>query len=160
QSQQFTASVNGTTNTGVTWTLSGPGSISATGLYTAPASITSAHNVTITATSAADPTRFGTATVSLTMPLNVSVPVTPANVKLSHSQRQQFSAVVVGTTNVAVNWATTPAIGSLSAAGLYSAPPSVTAAQSVTVKATSTADPTQFGLATILLSPTPSSPTP
>ena len=56
ETQQFTATVAGNNNTGVTWTInpSSTGSISATGLYTAPASIPSTQVVIVKATSLAD----------------------------------------------------------------------------------------------------------
>jgi pro-kumamolisin-like protein len=70
QQQQFAASVTGTANQAVTWSIASvapataaPGTISATGLYTAPATVTSAQ-VTIKATSA-DGTASGTAKVTL-----------------------------------------------------------------------------------------------
>ncbi|MBV8570189.1 MAG: hypothetical protein JO319_06235, partial [Acidobacteriaceae bacterium] len=51
----------------VTWSVSGPGTISSTGLYTAPATApSSAQSVTITATSTANPSI--TASVTLTIP--------------------------------------------------------------------------------------------
>ena len=50
--QQFTASVANTSNTAVTWTAS-PGSISSTGVYTAP-NVSANTAVTVTATSVAD----------------------------------------------------------------------------------------------------------
>ena len=67
QTQQFAASVSGSLNTAVTWSLSPTvGTISSKGLYTAPASITSAQAVTITATSVADSSKSASALVSLT----------------------------------------------------------------------------------------------
>lgn len=65
--QQFQASVKGTSNTYVDWTLNPPtaGTISSTGLYTAPAVINADMAVTITATSQAAPTKLGTASVLL-----------------------------------------------------------------------------------------------
>ena len=69
QTQQFTAQVSGTSNQNVTWSLSpagaASGAISTGGLYTAPASISSALTVTVKATSA-DGTASNTATVYLT----------------------------------------------------------------------------------------------
>ncbi|MBL0312145.1 MAG: PKD domain-containing protein [Holophagaceae bacterium] len=59
--QQFTASVTGSANTAVTWTATG-GTVSATGLYTAPAT---AGTYTVTATSAADTTKSASATVTV-----------------------------------------------------------------------------------------------
>jgi hypothetical protein len=65
QTQQFTSTVIGSTNTGATWTVSGGGSVSSAGLFTAPASITSSGTATVTATSQADSTKSQTATVTL-----------------------------------------------------------------------------------------------
>lgn len=73
--QQFTATVTNVTNTTVTWSVNGihggntsVGTISKTGLYTAPNLVPSAGSVTIQATSQADPAKSGTASVSLTYP--------------------------------------------------------------------------------------------
>jgi len=69
QSQQFTATVTGTSNTGVSWTTtpSNVGSIGATtGNYTAPAQITSPQTLTVTAASAADSSKTGNAMVTVT----------------------------------------------------------------------------------------------
>jgi hypothetical protein len=49
--QQFTATVNATTNQSVTWAVSGGGTIDATGLYTAPATVPNQSTATVTATS-------------------------------------------------------------------------------------------------------------
>jgi regulation of enolase protein 1 (concanavalin A-like superfamily) len=60
QQAQFTATVSGNANTVVTWSISpaGLGSISASGLYTAPASLPiGPQSVTINAVSVADPTK-------------------------------------------------------------------------------------------------------
>jgi len=70
--QQFAASVTGTFNTAVTWTASGTGctgaacgTISPSGLYTAPATAPSPATATITAASQADPTKSASATVTI-----------------------------------------------------------------------------------------------
>lgn len=62
--QTFTASVAGSANTAVTWSVqeAGGGTVSASGLYTAPATPGTYH---VVATSAADPTRSATATVTV-----------------------------------------------------------------------------------------------
>jgi hypothetical protein len=64
--QAFTATVVGTSNTAVTWSVqpggSAGGTISAEGVYTAPGS---PGTDTVVATSVADPTRQGTATVTV-----------------------------------------------------------------------------------------------
>ena len=61
QQQQFTANVINAINTAVTWTISpsGAGTISATGLYAAPANIASQQTVTVTATSQTGPDQVG-----------------------------------------------------------------------------------------------------
>ena len=59
----FTASVSGTTNQGVTWSVNGVGAIDPnTGLYTAPST---AGTATVTATSVKDPTESASATVTI-----------------------------------------------------------------------------------------------
>ncbi len=75
--QQFIAAVTGATNTGVNWSLQSAlpgtgcagaacGSITAIGVYAAPASAPSPNAVTVTATSVADPTKSASATVAVT----------------------------------------------------------------------------------------------
>ena len=59
--QQFTATVSGTSNTAVTWKANG-GAVSSGGLYTAPAT---AGTYSVTATSVADPTKSASASVSV-----------------------------------------------------------------------------------------------
>jgi len=75
ESQQFTATVSGTSNTSVTWSVNGitggngtVGTISASGLYTAPATAP-ASGVTVTATSAAASTAAGNSAVTVQAPL-------------------------------------------------------------------------------------------
>jgi Putative Ig domain len=64
--QQFTATVNGTSQTSVTWTASA-GTINSTGLFTAPA-VTANTNVTITATSLANSASTGSASLTVAAP--------------------------------------------------------------------------------------------
>src|ERR1039458_4174458 len=79
--------------------------------------------------------------------------MTPPAAPLTASQTQQFVAAVSGLSNTAVNWSVSPAVGTVSSTGLYTAPASVSGAQTVTVKATSAADPTQSANASIALAP-------
>jgi hypothetical protein len=66
QTQQFTATVSGTNNVAVTWTIaSGPGSITPGGVYSAPPLVSASATATVLATSAADPTKSASATVTL-----------------------------------------------------------------------------------------------
>ncbi len=74
-----------------------------------------------------------------------AVSVTPSTAALRASQTQQFTA------STAVSWSLSPAVGTISASGLYTAPSSISTGQTVTVKAASTADPNNFATATITL---------
>jgi hypothetical protein len=142
QIQQFTAAViGGSGNTAVTWTLSpNLGTISTSGLYTAPATIVTApQTVLVTATSVADATKSASAIITLLVP--VSVTITPAATKLFPGQAQQFTATVTGGTgNTAVFWTLSPNVGTISTAGLYTAPATVDAQQTIVVTATHTMD--------------------
>ncbi len=62
--QQFTATVTGSDNKVVTWRVQGAGSVTAAGLYTAPAAVPGSAPQVI-AQSSADPTKSGTATVTV-----------------------------------------------------------------------------------------------
>jgi hypothetical protein len=76
QTAQFTPAIAGSTNTAVTWTLTPPiGSISATGLYTPPTGFFTSRSFTVTATSAADPTRSASVPVTLTPSTSGTVPI-------------------------------------------------------------------------------------
>src|SRR4029077_7390295 len=80
----------------------------------------------------------GTAQVSL---VPISVIVTPSSVILSPGGTQQFCSTVLGAANTAEPW-TPPSLGTITAGGLYTAPPSITASQTVTVKACTVVTPT------------------
>ena len=154
QQQQFTATVTGTSNTAVTWSVSqGPGSISTSGLYTAPSTITNPQTATVKATSVADGTTATTAVVTLNPPTSITVTVSPSTATLTASQQQQFTASVTGTTNTAVTWSISQGPGSISTSGLYTAPSMITSMQTATVEAISAADGTTAGTATVTLNP-------
>jgi hypothetical protein len=152
QSQQFTATVTGTANSGVTWSLSSAvGTVSSSGVYTAPASIASPQTVTVTTTSVADSSKTATAVITLLQTITVSL--SPYTVSLAPSDTQQFTPTVSGTSDTAVTWSLSPSVGAISSAGLYTAPSSILTPQAVTVTAQSVADPTKSANAAINLSP-------
>jgi GH35 family endo-1,4-beta-xylanase len=156
QNQTFTTAVINSTDTTVTWSLSPAiGSVSSTGVYTAPATIASSQTVTLTATSVADSTKKALATVILNPPVSVSL--NPGSTTLTPSQNQAFTAAAMNSTNPAVTWSLSPAIGSLSSTGVYTAPAIISSSQTVTVTATSISDSTKKALATIFLNPPVSS---
>ena len=111
QTQQFTTGQSSSGGSGVTWSLTpaGTGSIDATGLYTAPATVATQQSVIVTAASNTGTTETATATVTL-LPL---VAVTPTTASLSGGQTQQFAAVANGL----VTWSITPSSAGLSRDG-------------------------------------------
>ncbi len=163
--QTFTATVTNTTNTAVTWQVNGVpggnstvGTISASGLYTAPATVPSPATVTVTAASVADPTRSGSAQVTITAPPPpVTVTVAPATTTVQTGGSQAFIATVTNTTNTAVTWQVNgvgggnTTVGTISAAGIYAAPATVPSPATVTVTAASAADPTRSGSAQVTI---------
>ena len=154
QTQQFSATVAGSLNTSVSWSVNpAVGTISSGGLYSAPAALGTPQTVTVTATSAADPSKKATASVTVVPPVHVTV--SPSTASLAPSGTQQLTAAVTGTTNTAVTWSASPAVGTISSGGLYSAPATVLSATSVTVTATSAADSTKSATAVIALTPPP-----
>jgi hypothetical protein len=158
KTQQFTATVAGTANTAVTWSVSPTvGTISSGGLYTAPATMGSAQTVTVTATSVVNTSKKATATVTITPPVQVSV--MPLQASLTTAQTQQFTATVAGTTNTAVAWSVNGVsggnrtVGTISSAGLYTAPASLSSPLSVTVSATSQQDQSKSAAASVMVTP-------
>jgi hypothetical protein len=142
--QQFTAAVSGSSNTGVTWSATA-GSITSSGLWTAP-TVTASTAVRVTATSVASSTSAASASVTVNpsaVPVSVAVNITPGSALVASNGSVQFSATVTGSTNTAVTWKA--GFGSISASGLYTAPASGTD----TVIVTSQADPTKAASATV-----------
>ncbi|MGE5570031.1 MAG: DUF4082 domain-containing protein [Rhodospirillales bacterium] len=80
---------------------------------------------------------------------SVSVSVSPDAVTLGQSQSQQFTATVTGTSNTSVSWSHSPALGTLTDTGLYTAPAGATG--TVVITATSVADPSKSDTAVVTL---------
>ena len=86
----------------------------------------------------------------------VVVSISPASGSLYAGQTQQFNAMVINAVNTSVTWSISPAgTGTVSSAGLYTAPSSNTSLQTVTVTATSVADNTKSASSTVTLYPSP-----
>jgi hypothetical protein len=147
--QQFSATVTAdiTPSAGVTWSAT-VGTITASGLYTAPTPVTTATAV-ITATSKTDPTKTVTITVTLN-PISVAITTTP--VAMVAGATQTFAATVTNdvTPSAGVTW--TASVGAITAAGVYTAPTPVTTA-TATITATSKTDPSKSNTATVTLTP-------
>ncbi|MCX7942884.1 MAG: Ig-like domain-containing protein [Deltaproteobacteria bacterium] len=156
KTQQFTATVKNTSNQEVTWSVYGGasnGTITQTGLYTAPANVPNPNIVSIIATSKADPTKSGGAQVVIAPPIQVSI--TPAEAKLALRESKLFTASVYNTNNTNVTYSVVEgaAYGSVNASGNYTAPNRIFDKVVVTVRATSQADNTKFADAKVYLFP-------
>src|SRR4029077_12682477 len=179
RTQLFSGLVTGSSNTAITWSLAcatgvtanSCGTIDATGLYTAPATIptttsgtttTTAPTVTITATAQADTSK--TATARLTIVTGISITITPTTATVGTGETFLFAATVNNpgcniTSNPTcrnVTWSlptstTTPnpdgAIGSTT--GVYTAPTMVPSPSTVIITATSVADTSVTATATV-----------
>jgi hypothetical protein len=158
ESVQFAASVSGSSNVAVIWSMTPvAGTLSSGGLYTAPANVTSQQNISVTVTSVADSMKSATAIVQLnplTAPI-VSVLVTPPSANVTAGQTVQLSAAISGTSDTRVGWTLSPAAGTISPGGLYTAPSTIVSQQTVIVTATSIADPSKYATSQITLNPPP-----
>jgi hypothetical protein len=192
QRTTLTTTVAGTSNTAVTWSVNGipngntilgqicqlstvpciapTGPASGSVDFLAPAVVPTSNPVTVTATSAADPTRSGTAIVIITGPtaaasVSISPPfafITPSTATLS---QQRFVATVTGNSNTSVTWTVQSVVpgqgcsgagcGSVDATGLYSAPTSAPSPNGISVIATSVADGTKSATATVAITSGP-----
>jgi len=97
-STSFSATVSGTSNAAVTWSVndtpsgsSAIGTIDSSGKYTAPTSLPSPNTVTIKATSSADTSKSSTSSVTLMNPTPVLTGISPASTNLGG-----FSLTVTG----------------------------------------------------------------
>lgn len=118
----FTATVMGLASSTVTWKLqeaSGCGSVSASGVYTAPAAAGTCH---VVATSTADTSRSDVATVTVTAPLAITI--SPTTGAVDACKTLQLAATVTGGTDRAVVWSVAEGAtgGTVSGTGLYTAP--------------------------------------
>ena len=162
---QFTATVVSPTSTTIIWTVnniqggnSSVGTISAAGLYTAPAAIPTPATVTVKAVISAETNPFGAASVTITPPVvNATVSIAPTNTVAPLGTSVQYNATVLGTNNTAVTWYVngvaggSSSVGSISAAGFYTAPSSLPSPATVVVTAVSQADTSQSASTTIVL---------
>jgi hypothetical protein len=119
------------------------GTISTTGLYAAPTTISQAQTFTITATHAADSSVTTTAKVTVDPWPVVKVVISPVSATIAADNTQEFVATVSGNANTAVTWSVdgvnwgNTGTGTVSDNGLYTAPQ---AAGTHTITATSVAD--------------------
>jgi hypothetical protein len=165
--QQFTATVTGTANTQVIWSVVNNGCgfncgyITATGLYTAPSTLPTSPLVTISASLNVFPPVTGSAQITIKPPVNSNggLTISPGTVQLPARGLQPFSATINGSQVSFANWSMsgagcTPATcGTITQSGFYSAPSVVSAPTTVTITANSVFPAGKSGSATIVLQP-------
>jgi hypothetical protein len=168
QTQTFSATVTGTSNTSVTWSVNGiaggnaaVGTISTTGQYAAPQILPSPASVTVRATSQADPLASGSSAASLKS--DVIVNVSPNSATLPAGSTQTFSAIVTGSgnPNPSVAWSVNgigggnATVGTITSTGadaaMYTAPGTPPSPPAIMVTATSVADPSRAASASLTI---------
>lgn len=177
-SASFSASLkNDTQNQGVSWSLSGSGCSGATCgaltnvtttsvTYVAPASVPSSAALTLTATSVADSTKFGSSAITVTAAPLISVSVNPTSASVETSQSSNFTATLQNDSqNKGVTWSLAGSGCSGSACGTltsgtttsvtYNAPATIPSPATVLLTATSIADTTKSATASISITDPP-----
>jgi len=161
RSTQLAATVSGTDNKGVTWSVNGilggngsVGTISESGLYLAPADLPSPTQVQVTATSMASSSSHATAQITITSDISVSLPVPAATVELGAKQTFAATITSAGAPDPAIRWTLSggacPLLcGSADSSGAYTAPSILPSPATVNLTAQSVADPAKQ--ATVLL---------
>jgi len=149
-SVSFTATVTGTSDEGIVWSVQegpGGGSVTATGVYTAPAVAGTYH---VVAASHADTTSQQVAAVTVAAPSVVTI--SPPSATVDACRSVTFTATVSGTANQGVAWSVQegPAGGTITPAGVYTAP---STAGAFHVVATSAADPTKTSQGAVTVRP-------
>lgn len=141
--KQFVAFVEGSNAPQtVTWSIVGAGTISTTGLYTAPASIDSIQTVTVKATSTHTPSVSKTVEINVSAiviaPVVTGLTILPVITTLVERVSQLFVATVQGTNSPSqlVSWSVSGG-GSITPSGMYTAPAAAETLQEVIVTAIS-----------------------
>jgi YVTN family beta-propeller protein len=83
-------------------TLTGFGTITQTGLYTAPSTIPQPNLFEVMAVSTAEPTAFAVTSVEITPSVEISI--LPTSASMQAGEHIQFTATVTGATNTSVSW--------------------------------------------------------
>ncbi len=166
----LTPAANSNPSTAILWTLSGEGcsgaacgtisASSAAATFTAPNAAPSPNIVTITATPAADPTKA--AAIAITIQSQITLTVNPPTANVALGGTQSFTAQVSGSADSSVSWDVDGIIGGNSTFGTvtnipgtntttYTAPASLPSPATVTVRATSLANPSTSNTASVTL---------
>lgn len=127
--------------------LSNPGTITQSGLYTAPSTGVTAATAVSGKACVIGTTTCSTFTINL-QPINVTV--NPSGVTLNSGAQQQFVASVQNAPNSNVNWPQ-PSQGTITSNGLFTAPSPISTTQSIPITACSAVDSTRCGSVTVKL---------
>jgi hypothetical protein len=159
----FTATVSNSTDTSVVWSVNGvtggspqAGSITADGVYTAPADLPQGGTVQVTATSHADSSKFATVGVTISSDLAVSISPGKASVELGAAQTFHAAISSNGKPDPTIRWSLSGAscpgsCGNVDTNGDYTGPQILPGNASVTLTATSAADPSKQNSASVLI---------
>ncbi len=161
--QAFLATVTNTTNTAVTWSVNGvtggsasAGTITSTGMYTAPGDLPSPASVQVTATSAADSTKSASASVTVVSDILVQITPNAAGVELGAIQAFSGNVMSSGHPDTSLHWSVSGAAcpnacGAVDARGNFTAPQILPSPVTATVTAQSVADPSKQASAAITI---------
>ena len=146
--------IPGVKTNNVSASVTGYGTITQNGLYTAPTALPQTNSFEVVATSTANLTAFGAMYVGIDS--GIRVQMIPTTATIATQETYSITANVTGTTNTAVTWSVNniangnAQVGTIVPTGaqtaLYTAPPT---ALTASVVATSSADPSQSGTSTI-----------
>jgi hypothetical protein len=163
----ITATVTGSTNTTVTWSVgnvsegnSTVGTISPAGNYMAPGVLPQPASETVTATSVADTTKSAsvTLTIASSFTLAISGPST-VNAGASANYQATLTPAAGSTPSATINWSvagpgcTGATCGVISPGGGYQAPVSAPSPNSIVITATPLADPSKFATMIVTIQP-------
>jgi hypothetical protein len=168
QTQQFQAAVTTSGNTAILWEVNGIatgnavfGTISATGLYTAPTVMPSSASVTVSAVSEAN--EHDSASAAVTLQDGIAISVLPTTATVAPGGAQVFSASISGLGSLAggVIWSVNGTAGGDATFGaiavngatsaVYTAPEAIPSPPAVTITAASVADPAKTGTAIVTI---------
>ena len=151
----FTANVTNTSDRTVSWSVSGVaggnavvGTITTAGVYTAPADLPTPPNVQVTATSHADASKSGSASLTVASDITLALAPNPASVELGATQGFHATLTSAGHPDTTIRWSISGAVcpgncGTVDATGNYTAPQILPSPANVTLTAQSAADPSK-----------------
>jgi hypothetical protein len=147
QKHQFTATVSGTSNTGVTWSAAA-GSVDVNGLYTAPA-VNTQTNVIVTATSNANSSKSASATVTVNPVSTQTLAITTTTLPQGQ-QGNTYSEVFAATGGTtpyswSISAGTPPAGIAMNASGDFAGMPTTAGTYTFTVTVTDANSKTASG---------------